>query len=308
MKKMMAAMLGVFLLAGCAGQAAKPVETEPAAGEQSFRILTPIGAPALALLPAALNQANELTIVDGPDVLQAELVNPSDNYDIVIAPTNLGVKLAAAEKTDYRLLSVVSWGNLYIVGADEDVLNRPGEFAAFGENAVVGLVFRKLYPDIVPNITWYSSAQEVAQAVLSGRADAGLLAEPAATAMIGKAKEAGRDLAIVKDVQKDWGEAGYPQAGLFVRRDAYNEDSARYNAFVDLLAEYHSSLTPEKLSADLEAIDLEKFGMPGAGVVSMVWDRMNIKIIQANGIADMLNEFMGLFGVENAAEALNFDN
>ena len=45
------------------------------------------------------------------------------------------------------------------------------------------------------------SAQDVQAALLSNKANCGLLAEPAVTATIAKAKEAGIELKVIKDLQ-----------------------------------------------------------------------------------------------------------
>ena len=47
--------------------------------------------------------------------------------------------------------------------------------------------------------TWYASVAEVQGAMLAGKADVALMAEPAATATIAKAKEKGQELKIVMD-------------------------------------------------------------------------------------------------------------
>ena len=57
-------------------------------------------------------------------------------YDIIVAPSNLGMTLAAKGADQYELAAVITWGNLYLVAEDEDALNEEGELAAFGEAAV----------------------------------------------------------------------------------------------------------------------------------------------------------------------------
>ena len=55
---------------------------------------------------------------------------------------------------------------------------------------------------IKPEITYFASVNEVQQQLLSKKANVGLMAEPAATATIAKAKEKGITLKVLKDLQK----------------------------------------------------------------------------------------------------------
>ena len=112
MKKIILILSLLLVLTGCNTNApTNPQTTETPVAENNseidpstfanFKILAPGGAPALALLPL-FDNVKEIDIVDGPDNLQVEFTGPS-NYDIVIAPTNLGVRLASMDKTEYRL-------------------------------------------------------------------------------------------------------------------------------------------------------------------------------------------------------------
>ena len=152
MKKQLSAVLALTLLAGC-GAASTAASTAPAAttaaataetastsftSDNKYSVLAPTGAPGYALLPLADNDSVSLELVDGADSLQAAFVNPDPQYDVIVAPTNLGAKLISAGKTDYRLAAVVTTGNLYIVGTSEDVLSGTGTIALFGEQAEIG--------------------------------------------------------------------------------------------------------------------------------------------------------------------------
>ncbi|MFR0980986.1 MAG: hypothetical protein ACLSFJ_16270, partial [Holdemania filiformis] len=238
MKKWLCFLSVLALTAGCAANPKTPEtipETSPEPTAEttpvSLSILGPTGAPALALI-APMKAGQDVTLVDGTDVLQAAFVNPNPEYDVIVAPSNLGAKLAANGKTTYRMESVLTWGNLYLVAADEAALENPGVFAAFGEGAVPGKVLETVLQanPVTPEITWYASVAEVQGAMLAGKADVALMAEPAATATIAKAKENGQELKIVMDLQEQWktatGTQGYPQAALFVRQDLPEEKKA----------------------------------------------------------------------------------
>ena len=277
----------------------------------SLKILAPNGAPALVLLPVAA-MGGDVTFVDGADALQAAFVNPTPEYDVIVAPSNLGMKLAAADKTGYRMLGIVTWGNLYTVGK-ADLSADPSTWtkvAAFGEQSVTGIIFKKLYGDKIPEnaITWYNSTAEAAAALLSGEADVAMLAEPNATASIGKAKQNGLDLKVLTDLQKDYGEGGFPQAALFVRKDKYDENSEVFNhllSSISEIAKYHTALSEEYLVAEInEAGGAEKFGIPSAEIAAKTWAKLNINPSFAKDHIDELKAYGTLFGIDDITNAV----
>ena len=319
MKKITTALLSLFLLAGCSGQkpadsssTAVPEETPETTAEtvteydfSELKVIAPMGAPALSLLPL-MKESSNVTTVNGPENLQAALVAPEHEYDVIVAPTNLGVKLANAGKSEYRMLAVVTWGNLYIVAEDDDVLNREGKLALFGEQAVGGLVFNSLYDSVVPEVTWYASVSDAQAALLSGEADSALLAEPAATATIAKLKEQGKEYKIAVDLQKEWGD-GYPQAALYVLASAYEENSDMYDALVEKLYDYEDSVNPNDTSAlvaDIESVGAENLGVPNAQIAGKVWNRMGVRIVRASGCVEELEKFLTLFDIQGVADAV----
>ena len=136
MKKLMKVLLSVLLtltIVGCQGNKES----------YSVKILCPTGAPALAFVSEYENimKNGQIDFVDGTDMLIAEFSKANSDYDIIVAPINLGAKLIANNQTSYKLNGVVTWGNLYLVGTSEDALNGNGEIALFGEGAVPQKVF-----------------------------------------------------------------------------------------------------------------------------------------------------------------------
>ena len=126
MNKFIKVLLAALLLSGCAAANEPgdetPEETVPEKTE--LKILAPSGAPSIAML-GAFEDGFEITTVDGPDALQAAFANPEPEYDVIVAPTNLGVKLIQAGKAQYRLYDFLVWGNLYLLGTSADVLENP---------------------------------------------------------------------------------------------------------------------------------------------------------------------------------------
>lgn len=321
MKKQLSAILALTLLAGCgsgsAAASSAPAATTAAAvsteftSDNDYTVLAPTGAPGYALLPLADNDSISLDLVDGSDSLQAAFVNPDSAYDVIVAPTNLGAKLISADKTDYRLAAVITTGNLYIVGTSEDVLSGTGTIALFGEEAVPGLVYRKLQPTATMSEVWYNAVTDAQQALLSGQADAALLAEPAATATIAKGKEAGMSLTKVADLQEMWGDDGYPMASLFIRQDTYEENRDDMAELINVLKNYADGVKSGGIdvAADLDSVsDPSIFGSVSSAMVAKTYTAMGINPDFAKGQEESLQEFLDLFGVTLSDDAvLSFD-
>lgn len=312
MKKIVAILLSALLLMGCT-TTKNSSESTPSASAQTMTltVLAPRGATALALIPILKDESATVTFVDGTDVIQAAFVNPNPEYNVLIAPTNLGVKLANGDKTKYRLLGVLTWGNLYLVGSDETILQQESQLAAFGEGAVPGLVFEATNPEIKSTVTYYNGVADAQAALISGKADVALLAEPAATATIAKMKEQGKEVKIIADLQKEFasvsGSEGYPQAAIFVLEDEYNANKDAYDQFVNSIRDYALNVneaTMDNLKADVNAITPEVLGVPNAEIVAKTWDRMNINYVNGNEVVDQLISFLQLFDIPSIDKAI----
>lgn len=307
MKKLITILLSLMILAGCSSTSKDMIEATitptSTADSVALNILAPKGATALPLAKIITENIHSVTTVDGSDVLQAALVNPEPEYDIIIAPTNLGVKLAAAGKTTYKLIDILTWGNLYLVGPSE-ALENGKDIALFGENAVVGLVFEDLYSDLALNKTYYPSVAEAQAALLSDNADVALLAEPAATATIAKAQESGKELTIIADLQQMWQEkygSSYPQAGIFVLEESYENDQAN----IDMLINDIKSFVDEANSNNEMVIDIvdqvgsDVLGVPNGNIASKTWNRLNLDVVAAKDAQEQLKNFLQLFGIND---------
>lgn len=348
MKKLLLIIFSLVLLVGCATSKNEVVEentkeettteevveeetTEEEAAEEetkeevveeeakevaSMKILSPQGAPALSLIPVVNEGIHSVNTVEGADVISAELSQVDPNYDVIVAPTNLGVKLAATGNSDYLLYAIVDFGNLYLVG-NLNVYNMPitstGEetipdkIAAFGENAVPGLVYKKVYERLLANTTFYNDVSEAREMLLSGNADVALLAEPAATATIAAAKQNGQDFKILSNVQEEWGDDGFPMAGLFVHKDYYEANKEAIETLVNQMKEYNEAVDMNdttKLVEDINNGGIELYGVPNAEIIGKCYDRINIDIKKASECKDDISEFLGLFGVNDVSGAI----
>ena len=299
MKRIIAVLLvGILILSACTK--AKPVE---------LTILTPTGAPAVSLIPLMLDATkDQITIVDGADAVGAALVKGS--YDVIVAPVNLGMSLASKGNSDYVLYGVLTWGNLYVVGEGSATLNQAGDIALFGQAAVPQKIWDTVKSSLgnVRKEIYYNAVSDVQVQLLTKKANLGLMAEPAVTATIAKAKSQGLTLHVVANLQTAWktvtGLDNYPQAGLFIKKTAAKSVRTAVDARFKQITEYVKTINtdPSAITAAVDEVGAANLGVASGAIIASAWERMNVKIVKAGDSLPEIESFMKLFGMNNASE------
>lgn len=293
---MLAAVLALSMTACASEKETKDVAVKK---EEPIKVLAPMGAPSLALLGLYGKDNVTIDTVDGSDVLSAQMAKADSAYDVILAPINMGAMLISKGKSSYQLDSVVTWGNLYLVGTDKKALQEEGMLAAFGEKAVPQKVLLSSVDmnTITPQPTYFNSANEVQAQLLSGKAKVGLLAEPAATATIAKAKEKGKNFTILMDLQKAYKEKqkqsqeGYPQAALFVKKGS-EEKVAAYIKQADAFVQKADDASITKA---VKTATTDKLGIPNAQIAVKTWKRQNIRFVKARDVQKEVATFLAQF-------------
>lgn len=268
---------------------------------EKFRILCPTGAPSLALVSEyeEISKNGKMDFVNGSDNLVVELSKKDSEYDIIIAPINLGAKLIENNQTNYRLHSVITWGNLYLVGSSQEALNLPGEIALFGQGSVPQKIYETCNIETSLTPTYYNDASGVQQVLLSNKASVGLLAEPAATATIAKAKENGLELSIIKDLQSEYATSkqGYPQAAIFVKGDK------SYDHFFEEIDAFTNHDYPD-LQKHIETVGIETLNLPSVEIAVKTIQRQNIHYKKAHDVKEDIANFLKLFNITYSDDML----
>ena len=84
--------------------------------EKVYKVIMPSGTPLIAF-GNLLDDANfSFEAVNGSDPLQAAFV--SGEYDIIVAPFNLGAKLYMANKSSYLLEAIITTNNTYLISKE----------------------------------------------------------------------------------------------------------------------------------------------------------------------------------------------
>lgn len=186
-----------------------------------YKVIMPTGTPSLALGDFVANHAEnvDVEIVMGSDPLVAAFTNAE--YDIIVAPVNLGAKFYNSnDNFQYRLYRPIVGGNYYILSNEfttfEELDGQP--ITVFGANSTPDVVFRTLcaHYEINPIITYVSDVNTANSNLLASAAQTIITAEPSKTNVLTKG-----DFNVI-DLQELWREmsgADYDvtQAGIFVK-------------------------------------------------------------------------------------------
>jgi NitT/TauT family transport system substrate-binding protein len=285
-------LLILLSLLGCS-----QTTTEPT----NMKILTPFGAPSIALLNEINHSEHQITCVSGTDLLLANLVNQTPDYEMIIAPINVGLMLIHNQQTKYRLLSVITWGNLYLVGYDESDLLSNKTIALFGKDAVPEKILNYSISEhqITMNQQYFGSMMDTQAQLLTGQVRVALLAEPLVSATLKQNSELKILMDIQQQYQKTSGFDNYPQAALFVLDSFYQSHKSEVNQFIDGLIRYNEDTTHNQnlLETDLNNTDLTALGLPPIPVIKDAFSRMNIHVNYALDKKDDIQAFMDLFNI-----------
>ena len=293
MKKFIILVLMLLCLVACGEKQEEPVEEVA-----SYTIVTPSGAPALALLDYVDDENVTIDVVDGSDVLQAEFTN--GNVDIIIAPINLGAKLASVTG-NYKLAAVITWGNLHLVSTLplEEAVNYP--VAAFGEQAVPGKVLNYLSDELGGfEFEWFGAVNEASSALMSGQYKSAVLAEPVLTMARAKGGEEYNEIIDIQEVYKQkTGYDTYPQAAIFVNVKT-TENSNMLNTFLDSIETSITTYNNDKdaLSQKIEETAMGKIGFANAELIKGAYSRMALNYKAATSCKNEINAFLKIFGME----------
>ncbi|MDO5638621.1 MAG: ABC transporter substrate-binding protein [Neisseria sp.] len=208
--------------------------------------LTLYGAPVMPTLLLAAAEKNGQAKKSRPfavktwknvDVLRAGLANRSMQASMV--PSYVAANLAARGQ-DVKLLNVMSYGLLYVVGRERalgGVADLSGKTLAMPfKNDMPDLVLqalcRSLRLDFAKIKVQYTATPPEALALfLQKRADYALMPEPMVSMAMMRGKQMGQNVVRALDIQKAWRETmkatnGIPQAGLLVSGDFYRNNGA----------------------------------------------------------------------------------
>lgn len=292
-KRLAAGILALTTLFGCS---TSTESEQPEQESEPISILCPSGAPALASL-GAYDENVVFEYTQGQDLLVSELSKSDSEFDVIIAPINLGVK-TASQSDEWKAQAVLTWGNLYILSRQEEDWNQEDRtLAAFGQGAVPGLVLEKLYDPLLPQTNWLPSVAEASAALLAGESESALLAEPQLYMTQKKLGEQDLQSYVLADLQEEWhqrfdtGHDGYPQAALFSKTGVDVSD------LLDKIAAFANDPDAAKISERIDEIGAETLGTGSREIALDTWSAQHIDVQSILDVKDDVELFLEIFGM-----------
>lgn len=193
-------------------------------------IVTPAGSPAFSQLYLEESDDYEVTKISGPENIPAHFNKAEE--DVIIAPTNIGIKLYSMAKAqnktfEYELGANIVFGNLYVISKEKLTLEdlQDKTVVAFGKNATPGITLRYVLSEsnITPKeITYLPGGGDVQTRFIEDNEIIGLIPEPAASALEQRLSKDGIKLNRISllEVYNSLNntDAGFPQASIFIKK------------------------------------------------------------------------------------------
>lgn len=284
-------------------------------------VYMPDGAPALAMAKI-ITENNQFDREVEYNVVPANEIQTSvasKKAGLSLLPVNIASKVAG-DGENYKLISVNTHGNLYVVGMTDtsDINDLKGKkVAVVNLSNVPGLTFRTILDDKGIDYTLNSdgtpSANEISlvnQAnvaqFLNGTFDYIVAPEPAVSTILSKRQNS----KILFDLNTLYG-GDYPQAVLLARTDVY-KDTKFINAFLAELEKNNAWLKEnnenKSLAESAMAALFETTSITANLITDDIVDRCNIKVTKGSNAKTLVNTYiskiigLGADGVSVASE------
>lgn len=247
---------------------------------------TGVGMASLMDSAAAGKASNNytFTVESAPTDIVPKLA--TGEVDIAAVPTNLAATLYKKTDGNIKMLAINTLGVLHILEKGESVKSvadlKGRTIYATGQGSNPEYILRYIIekngldPDKDLKIEYVASNDELTAAIVSGKADLAMIAEPAATTVLAKAEGFRRAL----DVSAEWdkvSETPLMMGCVVVRADFLSENEDAVKAF---LKEYEKSINACK---DVEAVAAlcEAQGIiPAAAVAKAAIPNCNITFVK----------------------------
>lgn len=191
--------------------------------EKKIRIVAPVGTPLLSIAGVGLDDNYEITFVNGQDPLLAAF--KEGEYDLIIAPINLGAKLFVNNISNYKLDAIITTNNTYLISKEQKPLTN-AKVCGFGNGSAPALAVNIFLQknNYKEEINFKASASDVTSLFLSENDDNDyyMTSEPELTKLKEKYKNEINVIEVANEISDT-----LPiiiQACLFVKSDEYSNE------------------------------------------------------------------------------------
>ena len=265
--------------------------------KETVKVIAPSGTPTLGIADALNNSESNVdySVVSGSDALIGAFTN--HNYDIIVAPVNLGSKFYnTLNNFEYVFYQTIVGGCFYLV-TSEDISSfeeiNGKEITVFGKNSTPDVIVRSLitHYNLDVKINYVNDVSESNAMLVSGKSKIIVSAEPSVQQILSK-KPGTHVLDLQAEYKKVTNNADLPQAGIFVSND-YIAKVKDYNKYIDLLRNSVKSVNTNPLAAAENAMKLtDNFEKLGAEKLAAAVPGCNFAIKSKEENKKAINAFL----------------
>lgn len=289
--------------------------------DENCTMVVPTGAPALAFY----DYANKNLLETNSDPTNIVAMMSAGQKDVVVLPTNVGIKTIITAQAPYKIAATITFGNFFVASLNNDDNNEmdaSDNIVLFQRNNVPDKIFHYIYGDALDSgIHYVNSVSDASMALNAGTftdAESGntltanyvLIAQPALYSVISK-KE---NVTVYADLQEEYREKSEDldifQASIFVKND-YPRDEIDY--FLDNLEEDIINVisNPSRLSGAFSIVSEPQtfFGISLEAAQAVLANGSNglglgFKLARDNKAA--IDTFLSLFNIEETDETIYY--
>lgn len=290
--------VAALVLVGCA----KPVKPEnPDDGgngiKEEVSIVVPQGNPFIAVGNLVGEENIKIDSVNGAAGVKQALV--AGEYDIVVAPLNLGAQLFVKGQSKYVLNSVIALGNTYIVSNKNTKLDSLQDLEgktilAYSQGGTPDIILQYVLKANNINVTieYQPSITEVVPFFIQGQYDYILAAEPVITNL--KVKK-NKELNVLN--LQDYTDNTIMQAAVFVKPESAKQESI--DAVIKKIEENIKTMNEDpKAYADSIVTKDVYFSDLGVDIISTSLPNANLSFLSAKDNKTKIESYLTMIGYE----------
>lgn len=287
MKKIITILVLLFILCGCNGK------------KEEVKLLIPDGIPTIAIGGLFEDEDINVNIVSGTDLLSSELLQ--SNYDIIVAPITLGATLYLKGKSNYKLDSIITFGNTYLVSEKklDSLKDLEGKtIGAYGLNNTPDFILKLALDKEKVNvkIEYENSVNDVvSNRFVNNSLEYILCAEPVLTNLEVKMKYQ-FNIINLQEVLKDELTL-IPQAAIFVKDKIDTKLLNKIKSNIQSLNENPTAYASKVIKLDKDKYPT--FNKLGEEIIARSIPRSNIGFVNAHENIDAINKFFTLLNRYN---------
>lgn len=267
--------------------------------KKEIRVIVPEGMPYIAIGGLEGKMKVKIDRVSGSAALKAAFV--ANDYDIIVAPFNLGVQLYNAKQSTYTVDSIIGLNNLYVISQPNldlltlsDITQTDKPLLAFGQGNTPDLALQAALKsqNVQKEIEYMNTVNEVMPFFTSKKYDFVLSAEPVLTIM-----KFNQNLLFNSLNLQDYVDAPIIQVAIFA-----NDNENKKDRITEVLIQIKTNINDMYDDPYTYARNLVKkndyFANIGEKVLIECVKNSNIRYRKATNYRIEINQYLNMIGYE----------